>query len=101
MRILAGTTRTGRGFRPGSVCRNARKSTLGGLKMLYAGSGEFSIFNEENTGLCFYRAHGGYYKDFFANGRCETSKSIEITKDEYIKKLKVFVDLVEQEVTKK
>lgn len=68
--------------------------------MLYAGSGEFSIFNDKNTGLCFYRAHGSYYKDFFENGRCRTPKSIEITKDEYIKKLKVYVNILKEEKRK-
>lgn len=68
---------------------------MGGLKMLIPGSGEFSIWNEKKSGLLYYRAHNRYFKDYFENGRCTTPKSIEITKEEYIKKLKVFVDLVE------
>lgn len=65
--------------------------------MLKTGTGEFAIFNDFDSCTVFYKTNGKFYKDLFIKNICKTPRSIEITKDEYLKKLDYFRYLIKNE----
>ena len=68
------------------------------------GSGEFCIvesYGEMRRGVCFYKTRDGFYKDInfeLPNEQNFNWRTIQISKEEYIRKLKYFLWLVKNEV---
>ncbi len=65
--------------------------------MLKTGTGEFAIFNANDNCTVFYKAQGKFFKDIFIKNVCQTQRSIEIPKDEYLRKLDFFRWLIKNE----
>lgn len=66
--------------------------------MLITGCGEFAIGNKNTENfVVFYKNRNGYFKDLFINNRPTQKHSIEISREEYFKKLKQFITIFEQE----
>lgn len=61
------------------------------------GAGEFSIWNNNDFGQCFYRHSGKFFKDYLNNKNYALEKTEEITKSEYLKNLSEYGKLLQKE----